>query len=116
MLLRTTFVLLALGAAPAAAELRLMMIEQPGCVWCEAWDREVAPVYDRTAEGQAAPLVRQQLRADLPEGVSLARPATFTPTFVLTEDGHEVGRIEGYPGDSFFWALLGQMLAGRPEG
>lgn len=116
MLLRATFVLAALAASPAAAELRLHMFEQPGCLWCEAWDREVAPVYDRTDEGRAAPLVRHQLHGPRPAGLTLDRPAGFTPTFVLARDGAEVGRIEGYPGESFFWALLGQMLADGPEG
>lgn len=34
----------------------------------------------------------------------------YTPTFILLEDGQEVGRIEGYPGEGFFWGLLGKML------
>ena len=36
---------------------------------------------------------------------------TFTPTFAVVENGWEVGRIRGYPGDDFFWGLLGQILA-----
>lgn len=115
MLLRATFLLASLAASPAVADLRLLMVEQPGCLWCEAWDREVAPIYDRTDEGRAAPLARHRLHDPLPEGVTLLRPAAFTPTFVLTDDGHEVGRIEGYPGESFFWALLAGMLAHQPK-
>ena len=42
------------------------------------------------------------------EEVVLA-PIRYTPTFVLARDGREVGRIEGYPGDSFFWALLDKL-------
>jgi len=34
----------------------------------------------------------------------------FTPTFVLMQDGVEIGRIEGYPGEDFFWGLLNQMI------
>jgi hypothetical protein len=34
----------------------------------------------------------------------------FTPTFVLLVDGVERNRIEGYPGEDFFWGLLGRML------
>lgn len=40
----------------------------------------------------------------------LARRVTFTPTFVLLVNGTERNRIEGYPGEDFFWGLLGQML------
>jgi hypothetical protein len=39
-----------------------------------------------------------------------ARALTFTPTFVLMVDGIEVSRIEGYPGEDFFWGLLERML------
>lgn len=106
---------LALGATPlAAAELRLMMIEQAGCIYCARWNEEVAPEYPLTDEGKAAPLFRQDLRTPLPAGITLSRPAVFTPTFVLLADGAESARIEGYPGEDFFWPLLGQMIAAAP--
>jgi thioredoxin-related protein len=40
-----------------------------------------------------------------------ARPVNFTPTFILMDDGQELGRIEGYPGENFFWAVLEKLLA-----
>jgi len=40
----------------------------------------------------------------------LERSVHFTPTFILVDDGREVGRIEGYPGEDFFWGLLGMMF------
>ena len=46
----------------------------------------------------------------LPEGVTLARPARYTPTFVLLVDGREVGRIKGYPGEDFFYGLLQRLI------
>lgn len=106
---------LLLAGAPAlpvsAGGLELMMVEQPGCAWCARWHAEVGPEYPITDEGRAAPLRAQQLRAALPEGITLARPAVFTPTFVLLKDGAEVDRIEGYPGEDFFWGLLAGMIA-----
>ncbi|MDZ7908548.1 MAG: thioredoxin family protein [Gemmobacter sp.] len=94
-----------------AADLQLLMFEQPGCIYCARWNAEIAPEYPKTAEGQAAPLRRLQLRDPLPADVTLVSPPVFTPTFVLTEGGAELARIEGYPGEDFFWPLLGQMLA-----
>jgi hypothetical protein len=44
------------------------------------------------------------------EGTTFARPVVFMPTFVLVENGKELARIEGYPGEDFFWGLLGMML------
>ena len=31
---------------------------------------------------------------------------------MLLDDGREVGRIEGYPGEDFFWFLLGELIDG----
>ena len=112
--LRRTILGLALSALAlpvlAAGDLRLVMVEQPGCNYCLQWHSEIGPIYPKTPEGAAAPLQTVQLRAPLPEGISFVGPAVFTPTFVLVQDGAEVGRIEGYPGEDFFWGLLGMML------
>jgi hypothetical protein len=94
----------------ALAEISLLMFEQPGCIHCAAWNAEVAPEYPLTQEGMAAPLRRLQLRDALPDGISLTRHPVFTPTFVLLRDGAETGRIEGYPGEDFFWPLLADMI------
>jgi hypothetical protein len=41
----------------------------------------------------------------------LAHPITASPTFVLIDDGREVGRITGYPGADFFWGMLAELIA-----
>jgi thioredoxin-related protein len=101
------------GLVPAVAhaELRLYMFEQVGCVYCKQWNEEVGDAYDKTDEGRLAPLVRVNIREALPADLTVTTPPHFTPTFVLASDGREIGRIEGYPGEDFFWSLLGQMLA-----
>lgn len=105
------FLASAITGPAMAADLQLLMFEQPGCIYCARWNAEIAPEYPKTAEGQAAPLRRLQLRDPLPADVTLVSPPVFTPTFVLIQGGAELARIEGYPGEDFFWPLLGQMLA-----
>ena len=95
---------------PARAETRLVMGEEAGCIWCAQWNEDIAPIYPKTPEGQAAPLMRIDIHDDLPEGLSFASALRFTPTFVLMQDGQEIARIEGYPGEEFFWGLLQVML------
>lgn len=92
------------------AETRLLMAEEPGCMWCARWHAEIGPIYPKTGEGVAAPLRRINLREPLPADIMLERRVNFTPTFILLVNGAERNRIEGYPGDDFFWGLLGQML------
>ncbi|GAA4218284.1 thioredoxin fold domain-containing protein [Sagittula marina] len=94
----------------AASDLSLIMVEQPGCAYCAAWDDEIAPAYEKTQEGQFAPLQRADLRAGAPEGVTYDRRVMFTPTFILVEDGQEIARMEGYVGQDFFWPLLSKLL------
>ena len=94
----------------ATAEVRLMMAEEPGCMWCARWNDQIAPIYPKTGEGTAAPLLRVNITETLPADISLRRRINYTPTFVLLVDGVETNRIEGYPGEDFFWGLLGEML------
>lgn len=93
-----------------AADVQLLMAEEPGCIWCERWNNQIAPIYPKTNEGAAAPLKRLNITKPLPANITLQRRITFTPTFVLLIDGVEVNRMEGYPGEDFFWGLLGVML------
>src|SRR5687768_11278354 len=101
------FVLLLATASPAA---ELVMFEQKGCVWCQRFDREIAPAYDKTSEGKRAPLRRLDIAQPIPSDLGFIRRERFTPVFVLVEEGREIGRIRGYPGDTFFWGLLASLI------
>ena len=104
------------GAGSATARgAELIMFEQENCYWCERFHEEIAPIYPRTAEGKRAPLRMVDIHGTLPEDLSGIDTGRFTPTFVLMEDGREIGRIRGYPGDEFFWGLLGELLAKLPK-
>ncbi|MRH19568.1 thioredoxin family protein [Rhodovulum strictum] len=107
-----------MAAAPlgvARAELVLAMFERTGCIHCRMWNDQIGPIWPRTAEGAVAPLFRIDLDRPLPEGITLASRPVFTPTFVLLRDGVELDRLEGYPGEDFFWGLIGGMLREQPE-
>ncbi len=96
--------------AASLSDTELVMMEEEGCGWCERWREEVGVVYDRTPEGQVAPLRLVDVHEPLPKDLQFLKPAYFTPTFILVSEGREIGRIQGYPGEDFFWALLGQLL------
>ncbi len=93
----------------AVADTYLLMAEEDGCVWCARWNEEIAHIYPKTQEGQIAPLRRYDLHSESPD-VEMQQRVHFTPTFILVQDGREVGRIEGYPGEDFFWGLLTMMF------
>jgi thioredoxin-related protein len=89
----------------------LVMFQQGGCVWCARWDREVGPVYDKTAEAKLLPLRRVDISQQNATGVTLAAPVIYTPTFVVVEGGREIGRITGFINDEAFWGLLDTLAA-----
>lgn len=100
------------GTSANAAE--LVMLEQPGCTWCVRWNEEIGVAYPMTDEGKQAPLRRVDITDRWPDDLAGVVKERLTPTFILVEDGVEVARLRGYPGEHFFWPLLGQMLEKLP--
>ncbi len=106
------FVSCVIATASTAAE--LVMLEEDGCEWCERWNKEVGVVYHKTPEGKRAPLRRLDMQEPLPNDLKFLVKGRYTPTFVLIENGRDIGRIRGYPGEDFFWGLFGKLLDRLP--
>ena len=100
-------------SAVNAAELVAVM--RASCPYCRAWDIEVGRVYERTQEGRTAPLRRIDIDnvGEAPYGLS--EPVRYTPTFILVDDGRELGRIVGYSDEGMFWGLLSGLLSKTRE-
>jgi len=101
--------LIAAGAMSARAA-ELVMFESDACEWCEVWHEELGAVYAKTDEGRQAPLRRLDIDDPRPDDLKVLKTIRYTPTFVLMDAGQEVGRIRGYPGESFFWEHLKLLL------
>lgn len=99
----------------SAMSAELVMFESRTCHWCQRWHAEIGPVYPNTPEAQCAPLRRVDVDEPLPEDLNVVSPIVFTPTFVVVEDGREVARLVGYPGEDFFWPLLERELVKLPH-
>ncbi|MFN3546084.1 MAG: transcriptional regulator [Mesorhizobium sp.] len=104
-----------LGLSPKASAAELLMLEQPGCVWCAQFNAQIAPAWPKTEEGRRAPLRRVDITQPWPSDLESIAKERFTPTFVLLEEGREIGRIRGYVGDEFFWFRIGELLALLPD-
>lgn len=100
---------LCLLALPALA-VELVMVERQGCAYCVAWKRDIGPAYPNTEMGQFAPLRIVDIGALRSAGLETGGRVMFTPTFLLVRDGKEIGRIEGHPGEDFFWFHLHRLL------
>jgi thioredoxin-related protein len=109
--MRAVFLALAflVVATPAFSESKMIMFNSPICEWCEIWEEEVGVVYGKTDIGQKLPVRRVDISDDRPSDLQHLKGIRFTPTFVVLENGREIGRILGYPGESFFWGLLEKL-------
>lgn len=103
--------LLAMTTLAPVQAAELLMFDRPGCVWCQRWEAEIGPIYPKTDEGRRFPLRHVNVEQPLPADIKLDPPVRYTPTFVLVDDGKELGRITGYIGDDAFWSLLSMMVA-----
>lgn len=103
-----------LTAGPMVAA-ELVMLEKPGCPWCARFNAEIAPAWPNTSEGRRAPLRRVDITQRWPDDLAGIQREVFTPTFILMDEGREIGRLRGYVGDEFFWYLVGDLIAELPE-
>ena len=104
-------VLVALLSMHSARAAELVMVTTAGCPWCAQWERELGAIYPLTAEGRRLPLRHVEMRG-FHEPLALAEPLRYTPTFLVVDQGREVGRITGYQSQDAFWGLL-DGLVGR---
>lgn len=105
-LIGVTFITLA--SAARAAE--LVVFEQAGCPWCERFERDIAPAYEKSEEGRRAPLRRIDIGKPIPPDIAFIQVERLTPLFVLVDKGREIGRIRGYPGEESFWMQLSVLF------
>jgi len=99
---------MARGAEPL--ETVLLVVERSDCVYCEKFNEEIATAYPLTEEGKIASLRR--VDADnWPENLHYIEQEDLTPTFILIQGENEIGRLRGYPGDEYFWFLIGELFA-----
>lgn len=99
-------------ASGHAAE--LLMFELPACAPCLLFESQIGRIYDKTEEGRLAPLHRLPFGAPPPE-FRYVRAPTVAPSFVLVDNGRELGRIEGYSSDELFWMSLSTRLDQLPR-
>ena len=106
------FLLTIFPALVTAAE--LLMVRDDNCPWCTVWDEEIGSIYPKTPEGKFAPLAHVDLGKSIND-TRILESVIYTPTFILVENGVEIARLEGYPGEDFFWMLLEEMLSEKTD-
>ena len=92
----------------------LIYIYSPECGACRQFDREVGPIYQKTAESLALPLERvliDEWQADRHLLVECASAEVIgTPTFLQIRNCQELDRITGYSDAELFWLGHRRMM------
>ncbi len=96
------------GTISAASAAELIAVEHERCAICLRFDATVAPSYNRSRQGRAAPLRRVNIAHGVPSGLKDVRAV---PTFILRDKGREVGRIIGYHDAASFYRNVDTLLA-----
>ena len=90
--------------------LQLLMVSSPYCHFCRAWQAEIGPGFAVSAAGRTAPLFEVDVAGPFPDGLALDRRPRITPSFILLDRGIEIGRVEGYVGQRYFYPVLEEMF------
>jgi len=102
--------LLATVSVRPAQAAELLMYFSDICPWCEAWDEDIGVIYGKTTEAKMLPLRKVDIDEPFPADLGGVKGVVFTPTFVVVENGREIGRIIGYASEDFFWGYLGGLM------
>lgn len=98
------------SGAAFAGPLQLLVAHDAACGDFARWQREIGPAYATSPEGRAAPLLDVSMDGPWPDGLALSSRPRQTPTFILVDEGREIGRIEGYGDAASFRAGLSRLL------
>ena len=95
----------------AIASTRLVMVTSDYCPFCQAWERDIGVLYEKSPYAPSLPLTRVDIGSAMPEGVTLQSPVLGTPTFLIIQNGQEIDRQRGYDNAEMFWWWLSDYAA-----
>lgn len=89
----------------------LLVFEHRDCVYCRVFRSDTLPRYRESENASKAPIRFVSIEHTDTTNLKLSGAIQMVPTFVLMQDGREVGRIAGYwAPDNFFKMLSNLML------
>lgn len=96
---------------PHTGKLQLVVMEAPGCIYCNIFRRDVLPSYEVSERGKEMPVRFIDVNDVDKSGIGLESPIDILPTFVVIKDNREVGRIPGYIGPEDFFHSINYLLS-----
>lgn len=96
---------------PPPGNIQLVVMEAPGCIYCDIFRRDVLPSYQVSERGKDTPVRFVDVNDVAKTGIELQSPIDILPTFVIVKDNHELGRIPGYMGPEDFFHSINYLLS-----
>jgi thioredoxin-related protein len=97
-----------------ASNLELVVMEAPGCTYCELFRRDVLPSYQASERAKEMPIRFLDINDTTPEALGLDSDIDIVPTFVVLKNHKEIGRIPGYMGPEFFFHSINHLISSAP--
>ena len=106
----------------SARAYELLMFSVSNCIYCIAFNEQVAPEYNDTVYAETLPLTIID-NEDIPEWFQIAyeegkiKKIRGTPTFIIfdTESQAEIDRIVGYNGKEWFYEQIAYWIEHHEE-
>ena len=99
---------------PKGADLELVVMEAPGCIYCTVFRRDVLPAYLASAQAKDVPIRFLDVNDEQVASLGLDQPVNIVPTFVILKRNKEVGRVPGYVGPEAFFHSINFLISTAP--
>jgi thioredoxin-related protein len=99
---------------PHSADLELVVMEAPGCIYCTIFRRDVLPAYQNSERGKDVPIRFLDVNDDAVAALGLEAPVNIVPTFVVLKRNKEMGRLPGYVGPEAFYHTINFLISTAP--
>lgn len=99
---------------PKGEGFELVVMEAPGCIYCDLFRRDVLPTFQSSERGREMPVRFVDLNDEAAEKLATDGPVDVVPTFLIMKNQREIGRIPGYVGPEFFFHSINHVISSAP--
>lgn len=99
-----------IASTARAQNVELLVFEHEDCRYCRIFRSDVLPRYRDNGQEARAPIRFIRVEHTDTRRMNLHGGIHMVPTFVLMQDGQEVGRITGYWAPDNFFKMLANLL------
>ena len=97
-------------SALAPSRLEIVVVEEPNCLYCSLFRRDLFPAYSGSPRAREVPMRFLDARELATSRLSLKSPISVVPTILVLADGEEIGRIPGYATREIFFSSINALL------